>query len=133
MWLVVWLVRGPSPPRASPANVASPYASRRGRLLLSIWVSGGWGFVWTRLIGLRGLFADLYLVVGRGRLVPVLPLYEGSAEVIARARKMGSMGFAMETLPVPGCPGTSGLPRPPLQAEVCKADGQSPRMTMRDR
>ena len=29
------------------------------------------------LIDLRVVFADLYLVVGRGRLVPVLPLYEG--------------------------------------------------------
>ena len=85
------------------------------------------------LTDLLVVFADLYLVVGRGRLVPVLPLCEGPAEVIARARKMGSMGFAMETLPVPGCPGTPTLPRPPLQAEVCRADGQSPRMTMRDR
>ena len=85
------------------------------------------------LVDLRVEVADLYLFVGRGRLVPVLPLCEGSAEVIARALKMGSMGFAMETLPVPGCPGTSGLPRPPLQAEVCRAGGQSPRLEMRDR
>ena len=85
------------------------------------------------LVDLRVEVADLYLIVGRGRLVPVLPLCEGPAEVIALARKMGSMGFAMETLPVPGFPGTSGLPRPPLQAEVCRAGGQSPRMTMRDR
>ena len=85
------------------------------------------------LIDLRGLIADLYLVVGRGRLVPVLPLCEGSAEVIARARKMGSMGFAMETLPVPGFPGTPALPRPPLQAKVCKAGGHSPRLEMQDR
>ena len=91
------------------------------------------GFVWTRLIGLPGGVGRFVLVFGRGRLVPVLPLYEGPAEVIALARKMGSMGFAMETLPVPGCPGTSGLPRPPLQAEVCRAGGQSPRLEMQDR
>ena len=76
------LVGGPlaapgHPLRTSLRSFASPYASRRGRLLLSIWVSGGWGFVSTRLVDLRGLIADLYLFVGRGRLVPVLPLYEG--------------------------------------------------------
>ena len=75
------------------------------------------GLVWTRLIDLRVVIADFYLVVGRGRL----------------ARKMGSMGFAMETLPVPGFPGTPTLPRPPLQAKVCKAGGQSPRLEMQDR
>ncbi len=85
------------------------------------------------LVDLRGLIADLYLIVGRGRLVPVLPLYEGSAEVTALALKMGSMGFAMETLPVPGFPGTPTLPRPPLQAKVCKAGGHSPRLEMQGR
>ena len=54
------------------------------------------------LIDLRVVFADLYLIVGRGHLGLSFPFNEGEAEVIARARKMGSMGFAMETLPVPG-------------------------------
>ena len=54
------------------------------------------------LIDLRGLIADLYLIVGRGHLGLSFPFNEGEAEVDARARKMGSMGFAMETLPVPG-------------------------------
>ena len=35
------------------------------------------GFGLARLVDLRVVFADLYLVVGRGRLVPILPLYEG--------------------------------------------------------
>ena len=85
------------------------------------------------LIDLRGLIADLYLIVGRGHLGLSFPFNEGEAEVDARARKMGSMGFAMETLPVPGFPGTPALPRPPLQAKVCKAGGQSPRLEMQDR
>ena len=86
------------------------------------------------LVDLRVVFADLCLVVGLGRLVPVLPLYEGPAEVIALARKMGSMGFAMETLPVPGSSREPpSLPRPPLQAEVRRSGGQSPRLEMRDR
>ena len=120
--------QGPSPPRASPALLSVLWASLV-RVPLSL--REGDVYCWAVrflavgvcLIDLRGLIADLYLIVGRGRLVPVLPLYGGPVEVTARARKMGSMGFAMETLPVPGFPGTSGLPRPPLQAEVCRAGG----------
>ena len=85
------------------------------------------------LIDLRVVFADFSWSSGGGASCRSFPFMKDRNEVIARARKMGSMGFAMETLPVPGCPGTSGLPRPPLQAEVCRAGGQSPRMTMRDR
>ena len=141
MWLVVWLVCGPAPPRASPALLSVLWASlvrvplRFAKGTFAPEHLGFWrlGFCLDAFNWSAGLVGRFILVFGRGRLGPLLPLYEGSAEVIARARKMGSMGFAMETLPVPGFPGTSGLPRPPLQAEVCRAGGQSPRMTMRDR
>ena len=48
-WVLRWLfgwqapLRPGHPLRTSLRSFASPYASRRGRLLLSLWVSGGWG------------------------------------------------------------------------------------------
>ena len=47
------------------------------------------------LIDLRGLIADLYLVVGRGRLG--LSFNKGEAEVDARARRAGE-GIRMSSL-----------------------------------
>ena len=55
------------------------------------------------LIDLRGLIADLYLVVGRGRLGLSFPFNEGEAEVDAPARRAGEgilvVGGRFQTCP----------------------------------
>ena len=49
------------------------------------------------LIDLRGLIADLYLIVGRGHLGLSFPFNEGEAEVDARSRRAGE-GIRMSSL-----------------------------------
>ena len=74
-WVVVWFV-GPFAAPGIPCE--RRFARSRPLTLREGDVSAeSLGFGLARLVDLRGLIADLYLVVGLGRLVPILPLYEG--------------------------------------------------------
>ena len=82
----------PSPPRAYPALLSvlwaplarAPFAVRKGRIRMC-------------LIDLRGLIADLYLVVRRGTFGLTFPFDEGEALFNARARRAGE-GIRMSSL-----------------------------------